>query len=273
MYYLQDVEVSYTDLISESPPLMSKISSSPYFDFNQSDIDKFRAELLVLLKTLIALYSTSTEGRMKTRGYEQEIMSGTGAMRTDAKILAEGATGATLTALKSAVEDTTLHKLLQEEENAGLEDAVHELLQEDYNFDDNADDAEGNTEQFSVERRRDDNVDAKDNAEQLSAETGRQLITIGPNSESVVKSMRESFYKVYNEIFERVKGGGTSVMTRAMYDAKVQLLIDANSERYKGKTKPQSMQNAVSRFMLIGQVPGVSIHVYSGHSSSILKET
>ncbi len=166
--------MSYTDLISENPPLMSKLSSSPYFDFNQSDIDKFHAELLVLLKTLIALYSTSTEGRMKTRGYDQEIMSGIGAMTTDAKIFAEAATGATLTALKSAVEDTTLHELLQEEENADLEDAVHELLQEDDNVDDNADDAEGNAEQFSVERGRDDNVDdngddAMGNAEQLSA--------------------------------------------------------------------------------------------------------
>jgi hypothetical protein len=92
--------------------------------------------------------------------------------------------------------------------------------------------------------------------EQLSAETGKELITIGPNSESVVKSMRESFYKVYNGHLESVKGGGTTLMTRPKYDAKVQLLIDANSEQYKGKTKPQIMQNALSRFTLIGQVPG-----------------
>ncbi len=78
--------------------------------------------------------------------------------------------------------------------------------------------------------------------EQLSAVTGKELITIGPNYESVVKSMRESFYKVYNKHFESVKGGGTTVMTRAIYDAKVQLLIDANSERYIGKTKAQIMQ-------------------------------
>jgi hypothetical protein len=65
---------------------------------------------------------------MKTRGYEQNIMSGAEAVTTDATIFAEAATGATLTVLKSAVEDTVLH----------------ELLQEDNNADDNADDAEGN---------------------------------------------------------------------------------------------------------------------------------
>ncbi len=251
MYYLQDVEVSYTDIISENPPFMSKLSLSPYFDFNQSDIDKFHAELLLLIKMLISLYSTRTKVHMKTRGYEQNIMSGTEAVTTDATISAEAATGATLTLLISAVEDTVLH----------------ELLQEDDNVDDNADDAEGNAAiKSEVEETVHAKVAAEDEIvtgalyEQLSVETGRELITIGPNSESVVKSMRESFYQVYNEHFESVKGGGTTVMTRAMYDTKVQLHIDANSERYKGKTKPQKMQNALSRFTLIGQVPGSQLY-------------
>jgi hypothetical protein len=49
-------------------------------------------------------------------------------------------------------------------------------------------------------------------------------------------------------------------MTRAMYDQKVQLLIDANSQRYIGKSKPQVMQNAMTRFMLIGQVQGSQLY-------------
>jgi hypothetical protein len=51
-------------------------------------------------------------------------MSGTEAVTTDATISAEAATGATLTVLKSAVEDTVLHKLLQEDDNADLEHTV-----------------------------------------------------------------------------------------------------------------------------------------------------
>ncbi len=63
-------------------------------------------------------------------------------------------------------------------------------------------------------------------------------------------------------------------MTRAMYDAKVQLLIDANSERYKGKTKPQIMQNALSRYTLIGQVPGNQLYQQTKERpSKLLKMT
>jgi hypothetical protein len=61
MYYLQDVEVSYSDIRNEQPPLMNKLSVSPYFPFNQSDIDKFCAELLLLIKKLITLYSTRND--------------------------------------------------------------------------------------------------------------------------------------------------------------------------------------------------------------------
>jgi hypothetical protein len=72
--------------------------------------------------------------------------------------------------------------------------------------------------------------------------------------------MRESFYKVYSEHFEIVRGRGTSVMTRAMYYQKAQLLIDGNSQWYMGKSKPQVMQNAMTRFMLIGQVQGSQLY-------------
>jgi hypothetical protein len=141
---------------------------------------------------------------MKTRGYEQNIMSETEAVTNDATISAEAATGATLTALNSAVEDTVLHELLQEDDNADLEDTVlHELLQEDDNADDNAsmkrsvedsvvgkvveevDDADGNAAiKSEVEETVHAAVAAEDEIvtgavyEQLSAETGRKLITL-----------------------------------------------------------------------------------------------
>ncbi len=49
-------------------------------------------------------------------------------------------------------------------------------------------------------------------------------------------------------------------MTRAMYYQKAQLLIDGNSQWYMGKSKPQVMQNAMTRFMLIGQVQGSQLY-------------
>jgi hypothetical protein len=58
MYYLQDVEVSYSDITREQPPLMNKLIESHYLHFNQSNMDKFCAELLLLVKKLISLYST-----------------------------------------------------------------------------------------------------------------------------------------------------------------------------------------------------------------------
>jgi hypothetical protein len=72
--------------------------------------------------------------------------------------------------------------------------------------------------------------------------------------------MKESFYRVYSEHFETVQVGGTTVLTRQQYDHKVQLLIDAESKGYKGKTKPQEMQNALHRFTLIGQVQGSQLY-------------
>jgi hypothetical protein len=45
MYYLQDVDIRLSDL-------MNKLSLSPYFRFNQPDIYKFCAELLLLVKNV-----------------------------------------------------------------------------------------------------------------------------------------------------------------------------------------------------------------------------
>jgi hypothetical protein len=82
-----------------------------------------------------------------------------------------------------------------------------------------------------------------------------KMISICPSGNSFVNAMKESFYKIY---CEHVKEYGTSVMTRASYDEKVNLLVD--SERYKGRTKPSDMQNAINRFVLIGKVKGSQLY-------------
>ncbi len=71
------------------------------------------------------------------------------------------------------------------------------------------------------------------------------MISICPLTTSIVNAMRESVYNIYGEHFQSVKEKGMSVMTRATYDEKVQLLTD--SKRYKGRTKPMeicSMQSS-----------------------------
>ena len=88
---------------------MNKLRLSPYFRFNQSDIDKFRAELLLLVKKLITLYSTRNEVNLLTQADEQELLSGT-----------EAATDATFAAMKSTKEETVDGKVAT---------AVHKKLQ------------------------------------------------------------------------------------------------------------------------------------------------
>jgi hypothetical protein len=159
---------------------MNKLRLSPYFRFNQSDIDKFRAELLLLVKKLITLYSTRNEVNLLTQADEQELLSGT-----------EAATDAMFAAMKSTKEET-------------VDGKVATAVQE------------------KVAAAVDENVAAAVD-EKVSAAPCQEVITIGPTSDSVIRSMRESFYKIYSEHFETVREGGTSVMTRAMYDEKVQL--------------------------------------------------
>jgi hypothetical protein len=61
----------------------------------------------------------------------------------------------------------------------------------------------------------DENVAAPVDVE-VSAAPCQEVITIGPMSDSVIRSMRESFYKIYSEHFETEREGGASVMTRPM---------------------------------------------------------
>jgi Ulp1 family protease len=83
MYYLQDFEIRFSDVRNEQPPLINILSLSPYFRFNQSDMDKFHAELLLIIKKLIMLYSTRNEVNLLTQADEEETLSGTKAA-TDA---------------------------------------------------------------------------------------------------------------------------------------------------------------------------------------------
>jgi hypothetical protein len=52
---------------------------------------------------------------------------------------------------------------------------------------------------------------------------------------------------IYCEHYESAKEYGMSVMTRATYDEKVNLLVDL--EMYNGQTKPSDMQKAINRFV------------------------
>lgn len=76
--------------------------------------------------------------------------------------------------------------------------------------------------------------------ENVAIAQGKEVISIGLSSKSIINAMRSSFYNIYSEHFECVKEGGTSVMTKASYDEMVQLLVD--SERYKGQTKPMEIK-------------------------------
>ncbi len=62
---------------------------------------------------------------------------------------------------------------------------------------------------------------------------------------------------IYCEHYGCVKEYGISVMTRATYDEKVNLLVDL--EMYNGRTKPSDMQNAINRFVWIGKVKGCQL--------------
>ncbi len=52
MYYFRVLNICNKDVFEEQPALMNKISWSPYFSFNQSEVTRFRAKLALLLKGL-----------------------------------------------------------------------------------------------------------------------------------------------------------------------------------------------------------------------------
>jgi hypothetical protein len=200
-------------------------------------METFHVELLLLVKKLISLYLTRNDANLLTQANEEDIRSGM-----------EAATDATYSAKKSAEEETA----------EAATDAMFAVMK------------------IAEEETLDDQVAAEDENvaaavdEKVSPAPYKEVITNGPKSDSVLRSMRESFYKVYSKHFESVRGEGTSVMTRAMYDHKVQLLIDAESELYKGKPKPQVMKNALSRFMLLSQVKGSQLYQRTkGHPTKI----
>jgi hypothetical protein len=71
------------------------------------------------------------------------------------------------------------------------------------------DNVDGNVAAF--DENFDGKVDAKDENvtavvdEKVSTAPCKEVITISPNSDSVLRSMRESFYMVYREHFEIIK--------------------------------------------------------------------
>ena len=77
MYYLQDVDIKFADVVKEQPPLMNKLSLSPYFRFDQSEITKFRAELVLLIRELSRIYLTRNEISLLSQEDEENSVAGT----------------------------------------------------------------------------------------------------------------------------------------------------------------------------------------------------
>ena len=256
MYYLQDVDIRFADVRDEQPPLMNKLSLSPYFRFNQSDIGKFRQELLLLIRKLVTLYSRRNEVNLLTQLDEEETQSGTVAANGAMTAGCNNNREEILAGTENTVQEEVAVSLFRDEENAVL---VTQTDEEHLITDKEIAEAVNVALHDEVAGAIDDKVAAAVH-ESVPAASCKEVITVGPMSDSVIRSMKESFYKIYCEHFETAKEGGTSVMTRATYDEKVQLLIDANSEWYKGKSKPNDMQNAISRFILIGQVKGSQLY-------------
>ncbi len=228
MYYLQYVDIKFADICKEQPPLMNKLSLSPYFRFDQSEITKFHAELLLLVRELSRMYLMRNQITLLSQEDEENI---TAVMKATEDNTAVGT--------ETAVFEEELQLALASEDEKELElalaseqDNVAVVTQTD------------EAETFLGSRTASE--------EDAAAKRGKEVISIGPSSLSVVNAMRISFYNIYMEHYKSVKEKGTSVMTKAIYDEKVQLLKD--SERYKGRTKPMDMQNALTRFTLVGQV-------------------
>jgi len=233
MYYLRDLTIYNKDVFEERPPLMNKISLSPFFSFNQSEVTKFRAELALLVKELTILYSTRNVVTLVTQPNEEDAVA--------------------------------LEMVAKEREAESLSQPQHN---EQVNVTKTADAATTEKPTTQVEPLSEQEMPARVpepiNSSECNAVTQEKplseskMISICPQANSIVNAMRESFYKIYGEHYETVKEYGTSVMTRASYDEKVNLLVD--SERYKGRMKPSDMQNAINRFVLIGKVKGSQLY-------------
>ena len=232
MYYLQDIEITFADVIKEQPPLMNKLSLSPYFRFYQSTVTKFREELLLLLKELSRLYATRNVINLISQADEEETCLTQADEQEPAAISKAPADYTAALAVEEKPKLAEEHKLELSEEN----DVA--VIQ--------ADEALSILHSGTIEE------------ENAAVEGGKEVISIGPSSNSIINAMRASFYNIYMEHFESVKEKGTTVMTKAVYDEKVQLLKD--SERYKGRTKPMDMQNALTRFVLVGQVQDCQLY-------------
>lgn len=68
-------DITFTDVFNEQPPLMNKLSQSPHFHFNQSEIASFRAELLLLDEELSRLYSARNVMSLLTQADKEETLA------------------------------------------------------------------------------------------------------------------------------------------------------------------------------------------------------
>jgi hypothetical protein len=207
---------------------MNKLSPSPYFRFNQSEITKFCAELLLLVRELSRIYLTRNQISLLSQEDEENTVAVTKATEDNTAVGTKTAVFEDELQLALASEDEKERQLAL----ASEQDNVAVVTQTD----------EAETFLGTGTASEEDAV----------VKIGKEVISIGPSSVTVVNAMRISFYNICMEHYESVKEKGTGVMTKAVYDEKVQVLKD--SEWYKGRMKPMDMQNALTRFVLVGQV-------------------
>ena len=68
---------------------------------------------------------------------------------------------------------------------------------------------------------------------------------------SIVGAMREQFYRIFGELYNKIVEGGTNTITKSRYDAIVQNLQQC---RAGGIKKTQDMKNNLKRYALASQV-------------------
>jgi hypothetical protein len=83
-------------------------------------------------------------------------------------------------------------------------------------------------------------------SEVAMSDTAAIVPATSDNNVSILKSMRAQFYYIYGEVYNKVKEGGTTTITKSRYGEVVQ-----NLRQYRtAAKKPQDMKNNYKRYSL-----------------------
>ena len=229
MYYLRDLTIYNKDVFEERPPLMNKISLSTFFSFDQFEVTKFRAELALLLKELTSLYSTRNVISLLTQPNEEDAIAvEMVAKEREAESLSQPQLREQVNVTISADPATTENPTAVTELELSEQEMPARKADPNNSSECNAvTQVEPLSEQKMPARVPEPINSSECNAVTQVEHSESKMISICPQANSIVNAMRESFYKIYGEHYETVKEYGTSVMTRASYDEKVNLLVES----------------------------------------------